>query len=106
MIGRASLAADRPQPNRSINPTPAVYPALVGRQYNAHDKNDGCCPKGLDSMMFAQSLSEYGVLTTLGPSARAWGATLYDRLSDVGKPTWVALGGVAVVLLWLWSRRS
>ena len=56
--------------------------------------------------MLAQSLVEYGMLQSLATAAEnlVYSArTALDRVSDT---TWVTLGAIALLLAFLWSRRS
>ncbi len=51
--------------------------------------------------MFAQSLVEYGVLATLKSRFQVVTTTIGDWVSNAGTGTWLVVGGIAVVVLWL-----
>lgn len=51
--------------------------------------------------MFAQSLGEYGVLGTLTSKLQVVTSTIGNWVSDAGPGTWLVVGGIAVLVLWL-----
>jgi len=54
--------------------------------------------------MLAQSLIEYGALDSLSTSASAVASSVRDYVGQLSPTMWVAVGGVAFVVLWLWNR--
>ena len=57
-------------------------------------------------LLFAQSLGEYGGSSAFGSSlAQAWDRVMF-RLGSMDPTTWGIVGGAALLLLVLWSRRS
>jgi hypothetical protein len=56
--------------------------------------------------MLAQSLVEYGALESLATGAEYLVYSIRTGLDRVSDTTWVTIGGITLVLLVLWSRRS
>jgi hypothetical protein len=56
------------------------------------------------NMFVAQSLVEHGVLDSLSFSASAVISSVHEYVSGLSAPTWVAVGGIVLAVLWLWRR--
>jgi hypothetical protein len=57
-------------------------------------------------VVFAQALGEYGGSSAFGASiGQAWDRVML-RLGSVDSTTWGIVGGVALLVLVLWGRRS
>jgi energy-converting hydrogenase Eha subunit G len=57
--------------------------------------------------IFAQSLGEYGSLTSV--VSAAMGSLFFffqQKLTEVSQTTWVGVGGIVLLAIVLWGRRS
>ena len=54
--------------------------------------------------MFAQSVVEYGALASTKTNLQMAFHSVADWVSHLGTGTWVAIGGVVVLLVWLRRR--
>ena len=57
-------------------------------------------------VVIAQNLVEYGLLASLTTSAQQRWNQVLDLTSEWDQTTWAAVGGAALLVLVLWSRRS
>ena len=58
------------------------------------------------STVFAQSLGEYGILTSLESGSRDLVSVITRRIADLSPRSWVVITGIALVAVWFWVRRE
>ena len=56
--------------------------------------------------MLAQSFVEYGALTSLVSEVQLFVYSVRSWVGMAGPETWLAIGGIAIVVFWLWGRRT
>ena len=56
--------------------------------------------------MLAQSFLEYGALASISAGVGYLAESIRTGLGRVGDTTWVTIGGAALLLVFLWNRRS
>ena len=56
-------------------------------------------------VMLAQSFVEYGALTSLVSEVELMAYSARNWVREAGPETWLAMGGITIVVFWLWGRR-